>query len=74
MPNNMRSHAHSQGYQFNKTWSLAVDVFNLFTAKFNDIDYFKTSRLRGEPTEGAADIHTHPAESRSVRASVTARF
>jgi len=44
---------------------LTLDVFNLFDAKVDDIAYFYTSRLRGEPP--APDIHFHPAEKRSVR-------
>lgn len=62
------------GYKFNETWSAAVDIFNLFDARDNDIDYFYTSRLRGEPAEGVDDFHSHPVEPRGVRASVTARF
>ena len=62
------------GYQFNKTWSANVEVFNLFDEESSDIDYFYTSRLRGEPSEGVDDIHTHPNEPRAVRFTVTAKF
>jgi hypothetical protein len=62
------------GYQFSKTWSVQADVFNLFDSKVSDIDYFYTSRLRGEAEEGVDDYHSHPAEPRSVRFTVTARF
>ena len=37
------------GYRFNRTWSLAVDVFNLLNRKDSDIDYLYSSRLPGEP-------------------------
>ncbi len=62
------------GYKLSETWSTAVDVFNIFDSRDNEIDYFYTSRLRGEPAEGVDDIHFHPAEPRQLRVSVTARF
>ena len=62
------------GYQFNKTWSAQVDVFNVFDSKVSDIDYFYASRLQGEPAGGVDDFHTHPAEPRNARFTVTARF
>jgi hypothetical protein len=62
------------GFQFSKTWSVQADVFNLFDSKVSDIDYYYTSRLRDEPEEGVDDTHSHPAEPRSVRFTVTARF
>ncbi len=62
------------GYRFNKTWSATLDVFNLFDTNDSDIDYFYTSRLRGEPADGLDDLHTHPAEPRQIRLSVTANF
>ena len=61
-------------YTFNKRVKFAIDVFNLFDRKASDIDYFYTSRLRGEPADGVDDIHFHPVEPRSVRATLTARF
>ena len=51
-----------------------MDVFNLTNAKASDIDYFYPSRLPGEPSAGVDDIHTHPLEPRTVRASITATF
>ncbi len=50
--------------------SILLDVFNLFDAEASDIDYFYTSRLRGEPADGVDDIHTHPALPRSARVSL----
>jgi len=50
--------------------NLVLDVFNLFDAESSDIDYFYTSRLRDEPSEGVDDIHTHPALPRSLRVSL----
>lgn len=51
---------------------LALDVLNLTDRRYNDISYFYTSRLPGEPAAGVADVHLHPAEPRTVR--LTARF
>ncbi len=62
------------GYTLNKNLKLALDVFNLFDRKASDIDYFYTSRLRGEPAGGVDDVHFHPVEPRTGRVSVTARF
>jgi len=61
------------GYKFNETWSATLDVFNVFDAQDSDIDYFYTSRLRGE-AEGVDDVHFHPTEPRQFRLSVTAKF
>jgi len=48
-----------------------LDVFNLFDREDDDIAYFYASRLAGEPAAGIDDVHFHPLEPRSVRASVT---
>lgn len=53
---------------------LAVDVLSLLDRANPDIAYFYTSRLSGEPAGGVDDIHSHPAERRTVRLSVTRRF
>lgn len=50
---------------------LRVDVFNLFDSDDYDISYFYASRLPGEPAAGVEDIHFHPLEPRTVRASLT---
>jgi hypothetical protein len=51
-----------------------VDAFNLLDAKHSDVDYFYTSRLPGEPSEGVADFHTHPALPRSARVTLGVSF
>jgi hypothetical protein len=48
-------------------------VFNLFDRRTNDIDYFYTSRLRGE-TAPVNDVHFHPAEPRTIRVSARLAF
>jgi hypothetical protein len=53
---------------------LSADVFNVLDAKVSDVDYYYVSRLPGEPASGVADVHSHPAEPRSVRVSLTYAF
>jgi uncharacterized protein affecting Mg2+/Co2+ transport len=53
---------------------LALDVLNLTNRQNNDISYFYTSRLVGEPAAGVADVHVHPAEPRTVRLTARLRF
>lgn len=60
-------------YQFNPYWSLGIEVMNLLDNKDNDITYFYESQLAGENSP-AEDIHFHPAEPRTVRVTLRARF
>jgi outer membrane receptor protein involved in Fe transport len=62
------------GYKFAENWNISLSIFNLLDARDSDIDYFYTSRLPGEPAGGVEDIHTHPAEPRELRLSLTRRF
>lgn len=55
-------------------FDLALDVLNLRNRRNNDIAYFYRSRVAGEPPEGVAGLHVHPAEPRSVRLSARFRF
>jgi outer membrane receptor protein involved in Fe transport len=57
-----------------KGWlTFAVDVLNVFDVEDHDVDYYYSSQLSGEASP-VDDIHFHPVEPRTVRASVTARF
>ena len=62
------------GYRISDTWSASVQCFNVFDTEDSDIDYYYTSRLRGERDEGYDDVHFHPAEPREFRFTVTAKF
>ena len=62
------------GYRLTKRLSVALSAFNLTNAKVSDIDYFYASRLQGEPADGVDDIHTHPLEPFTLRASFSASF
>jgi outer membrane receptor protein involved in Fe transport len=61
------------GYKLNADTKVSLDVFNLFNRKASDIDYLYASRLQGE-TAGVADIHSHPAEPRTLRLTLTRNF
>ena len=60
--------------QIDSHLDLALDVFNLANRQNNDISYFYTSRLAGEPASGVADVHVHPAEPRTLRLTARLRF
>lgn len=60
--------------QISSTSTVALDVLNLTQRKNNDISYFYTSRLPGEPASGVADIHSHPAEPRTLRLTARMQF
>ena len=61
------------GYRTER-WEVAVECLNLFDRKDNDIEYYYTSRLPGEPEEGVDDIHLHPTEPRTFRVRATLKF
>jgi outer membrane receptor protein involved in Fe transport len=61
-------------YQFNPQTAIRFDVFNIFNSKTNDITYYYTSRLPGEPLEGVTDLHFHPVESRTARLGLLYNF
>ncbi|RFC42248.1 MAG: TonB-dependent Receptor Plug Domain [Verrucomicrobia bacterium] len=50
-------------------WEVALEALNLLDARDNDIEYFYTSRLTGEPAVGVDDHHIHPVEPRQLRLS-----
>lgn len=62
------------GYQLTSGTRVQVSFLNLLNGKAEDIQYFYTSRLRGEPMDGVDGIHSHPVEPRQVRVSVQYDF
>ena len=58
------------GYAATKQIRFGIEVLNLFDRQVDDITYFYTSRLQGEPAAGVADKHFHPAEPRTLRLSL----
>lgn len=61
------------GYRINQRTQLALDVFNLFDRKANDIEYWYASQLVHESSE-VNDRHIHPSESRNYRLTLSYRF
>lgn len=58
------------GYR-KKNWEVSVDCLNLLDRNDSDIEYYYESRLAGETSEGASDVHLHPTEPRQFRVNVT---
>jgi outer membrane receptor protein involved in Fe transport len=61
-------------YKVDPRTQINLDLLNLFDRRVNDIEYYYTSRLQGEPAAGANDHHFHPAEPRTFRVSLVTRF
>lgn len=61
------------GHRIDRKTRLTLDMLNAFDSKVSDIDYLYESQLS---TEAAAvnDIHTHPAEPRTLRLSLRIGF
>jgi hypothetical protein len=60
------------GYRFS-TWSASLSVFNLLDRRDYDIEYYYPSQLRGESAP-VSDLHVHPVEPRTWRATLSWRF
>ena len=61
------------GYRLAARSQLALDVYNLFDRKVNDIEYWYDSQLASEAAP-VFDRHVHPSEPRTVRLSFSHRF
>jgi hypothetical protein len=61
------------GYQRLGKWLLAFDTFNLFNARWNDIEYYYVSRLQNEAAP-RPDFVVHPGVPRTVRARLQYYF
>ncbi|HZZ85296.1 MAG TPA: TonB-dependent receptor [Anaeromyxobacteraceae bacterium] len=62
------------GWRAARSLRLALEVFNLLDRRAEDVSYFYASRLPGEPAAGVGDVHLHPAEGRSFRATAAWTF
>jgi outer membrane receptor protein involved in Fe transport len=62
------------GVTISRHLRLSVDGFNLLDSKASEVEYFYTSRLRGEPPDGVNDIHTHPSLPRMARITLVLTF
>ena len=61
------------GWKIRKGLTLELEAFNLTNRRDSAIDYYYASQLRGE-AEPVDDIHFHPIESRSLRATLIKNF
>jgi TonB dependent receptor/TonB-dependent Receptor Plug Domain len=61
------------GYAFSARLRAWLSIFNLLDRRDYDIEYYYASQLRGESTP-VNDLHVHPVEPRSLRASVSWQF
>ena len=55
-------------------FTLTGEVLNVLNNSDDDIQYFYTSRLPGEPASGVDDFHIHPMEPRTWRLGFRTRF
>lgn len=60
------------GYKPSKNVRLSLDVLNVFDKRVNDIEYFYESRRFNEPPN--TEVHFHPTEPRTVRATLSVKF
>ena len=61
------------GWKIARDLSLELEAFNLTNRRDSAIDYYYASQLKGE-AEPVTDIHFHPIESRSLRATLIKTF
>jgi hypothetical protein len=61
------------GWKIARDLSLELEAFNLTNRRDSAIDYYYASQLKGE-AEPVTDIHFHPIESRSLRATLVKTF
>jgi hypothetical protein len=61
------------GWKIRRDLALELEAFNITNRRDSAIDYYYESQLKGE-TAAVADIHFHPIESRSVRATLIKHF
>jgi hypothetical protein len=62
------------GYTFGTGLKLTLDVLNLLNTQADQITYYYTSRLQGEPAAGVNDVHFHPVEPLAVRFTLSKAF
>ncbi|SHN06702.1 Outer membrane receptor proteins, mostly Fe transport [Duganella sacchari] len=61
------------GWKIRKGLTLELEAFNITNRRDSAIDYYYESQLKGEAAP-VADIHFHPIESRSLRATLIKNF
>nr|WP_328804716.1 TonB-dependent receptor [Noviherbaspirillum galbum] len=76
--NSVRSHSTTTlngriGYKINPKMRIELEGYNLLNRKASAIDYYYESRLPGE-SAAVNDVHFHPIESRSFRATLVMNY
>ncbi|MYN45407.1 TonB-dependent receptor [Pseudoduganella sp. FT93W] len=61
------------GWKLSKQLRLELEAYNLTNRRDSAIDYYYASRLQGE-AQAVSDVHFHPIEARSLRATLSRRF
>jgi outer membrane receptor protein involved in Fe transport len=61
------------GWKIKKGLALELEAFNITNRRDSAIDYYYASQLKGEAAP-VDDIHFHPIESRSLRATLIKNF
>jgi TonB dependent receptor/TonB-dependent Receptor Plug Domain len=61
------------GYHITQWIKASITLLNVFDTKANDITYYYESQLQNEASP-VSDIHFHPVEPRTLRATITVRF
>ena len=61
------------GWRIRKDLALELEAFNITNRRDSAIDYYYESQLKGEAA-AVADVHFHPIESRSLRATLIKSF
>jgi outer membrane receptor protein involved in Fe transport len=57
------------GYRVSSRLKVGMEILNVFNRQVSDIDYYYASRLPGEAAP-VSDVHTHPAEPRTLRVTL----
>ncbi|WP_240008668.1 TonB-dependent receptor [Pseudaquidulcibacter saccharophilus] len=61
-------------YATHSKMEFVLELLNAFDSKGHDIDYYYTTRLQGEPTDGVDDIVYHISEPRQLRFGIKYKF
>ncbi len=61
-------------YTFGGGFSASLGIYNITNKKADAMEYWYVDRLQGEPSYGAADLHSHPLEPISARLTLAKRF
>ena len=60
------------GFRLSYSLAFGLEALNLFDSRSSDVDYFYASRLPGEAAARIEDIHFHPVEPFTLRATFAA--